>query len=850
MAITTATVTIPDLHDYVGADFDVRRTKVFVTTNVDGESIFDTDTGELWQGGGSVALSGSTATITVPTPGDSNPASWQTTIHLDYPDAGTRARKVRSFGPFTITEDANLADLVTEQEVPPEYLTTVTTLLDGYVDDAEAAAAEAAASAAEAELITGLTGEDEAVAALIPLGGATTDALSASFAPVLTPEKFGAVGDGATDDTAAVVACFAAANALKRLTAPYGSNVYAPGATVRLGGVYKLTGLSGPLVAMCNLDGREGTLLAPTSYAGTVLLLGHDTSGALVNGAFQNAPVVSKYGTVASMVAGSVGVQIQNGYGCHIRLNRTTYFETGIWLTGYGTGTAYNTIHFGWVDLCKVDLRIASRTGGWFNQNVVIGGEFAQSPNTFDGGSTSDKRRAGWRHLVMDGSAGAAGTVDGITFVGCSFEGLLSEYQFDISHSADISWVGTTRFETSDLGTAVAVSGDTLTMGSAHNLAVGDMVDFVVTGSRPGGLISGAGNYGRPGYYVTAVPSSTTFKVAETRGGPTVTFTSAGSGVLVVYPARLNFHDGAVRMTMGRFLTWTGPLDIRQDSTCRDIVIPPILGIHGDLMPGRNRIANGNFRTNQRQYASGTFASSGTFAFDRWKSTQNGSSMTFTAGPQGQPVTVGGQFAQTIPQGDLEPGQYTLSWRGYVTFRAYRVGDTPGSFASGPITFDCDGTTDLVVEMSGGSEQCSLVQLERGANATPFEAVPVAVELARCKRYFQRIGSLSGSQVRETFGVGVALTTTSAVFGYTLPVEMRTTPTLAINGAAVSTLRVNDANSLATVSACVLAGSAGSQSTPKALRIAVTTGATLTAGHAVFGDTGDSNACLDLSAEL
>lgn len=80
MAITTADVTIPDISTYTGGTHDPRRTRAYATTKVDGGTIFDTDTGKLWLGGGSVTMSGNSVTYTIPTPGDSNPASWQTSV--------------------------------------------------------------------------------------------------------------------------------------------------------------------------------------------------------------------------------------------------------------------------------------------------------------------------------------------------------------------------------------------------------------------------------------------------------------------------------------------------------------------------------------------------------------------------------------------------------------------------------------------------------------------------------------------------------------------------------------------------------------------------------------------------
>lgn len=154
MALSTATITF-DLSDQLGEEIGGKPSTyalVRVYTNIPGETVIDTMGSKIRVGGGSTRpADDGTGSVTVWTPGTgSNPATWQTYIAVDYIDNGNAKNKTRIFGPFTITEDADLADLVTEQEVPPTYLTTVTTLLDGYVDAAAASATASAGSADDA----------------------------------------------------------------------------------------------------------------------------------------------------------------------------------------------------------------------------------------------------------------------------------------------------------------------------------------------------------------------------------------------------------------------------------------------------------------------------------------------------------------------------------------------------------------------------------------------------------------------------------------------------------------------------------------------------------------------------
>lgn len=149
MPLVNVTTTF-NLSDYIGVDYDPRRTKVYLTTNAENNLVADKSTGELRLGGGTVAVADNGAvTATHWAPGaDGNPASWQTTFHIDHEDHATRARKTVSIGPFTITTSGLLTALIQAQAVPAEYLTTVTLALDEKVAEAQGHADDAAASAA------------------------------------------------------------------------------------------------------------------------------------------------------------------------------------------------------------------------------------------------------------------------------------------------------------------------------------------------------------------------------------------------------------------------------------------------------------------------------------------------------------------------------------------------------------------------------------------------------------------------------------------------------------------------------------------------------------------------------
>lgn len=179
MPLASATITF-DLSDMLGVDFDIRRTKVWVDTNIPDDTVIDTDGNKIRLGSGNVTLNtDGTGSLSTWTPGvGANPATWQITVHVDYPDRNKPGgRGVRSFGPFTITASADLADLVQQQTIPPEYAGELVAQMEGIRD--------------ETIQISGISTSDSAVEALIntAAGPLTQAALSATIATQALPRS-------------------------------------------------------------------------------------------------------------------------------------------------------------------------------------------------------------------------------------------------------------------------------------------------------------------------------------------------------------------------------------------------------------------------------------------------------------------------------------------------------------------------------------------------------------------------------------------------------------------------------------------------------------------------------------
>lgn len=366
---------------------------------------------------------------------------------------------------------------------------------------------------------------------------------------VLRPEDapYNAVGDGVADDTAAVLACFAAANTKARVGVA--ATIAHPGATVLLNGRYNLASLAAPVPVRCNVISAGSEFTIPAAYAGTAVLVGHSTSGSILQDAQISLPDVVK-ATGTSPVAGSVGVLVQNLYNSELVCGRTGYFETGVHFTGLGNGTVYNRIHLGLVFYCKVSVKLKPLAGGWVNQNTFVGGGVQQSAGFFGG-----TRLTGYRHLEIDGNN--INAVDGNTFLGVSFEGDVSEHCFWVRHAFNNQWDGC-RFEAGTAFTPVAVSGATLT-ATAHGLVVGDMIIPTYTTTLPGGMAAVTP------YYVVSVPTANTFTISRDKGGTAVTFSSAGSGVIYARPHRIYYdtsYAGVSGNTISHPVNPLGWLDI------------------------------------------------------------------------------------------------------------------------------------------------------------------------------------------------------------------------------------------------------------------------------------------------
>jgi len=247
----------------------------------------------------------------------------------------------------------------------------------------------------------------------------------------------------------------------------------------------------------------------------------------------------------------------------------------------------------------------------------------------------------------------------------------------------------------------------------------------------------------------------------------------------------------------------------------------------------RNRIINGDMRIDQRNGgASQTFTAAAALAYsvDRFYGYCTGANVTgqrvagtapnefayrFTGAASVTAIGFGTRLEATNTT-DLAGSTATLSVQlansllTTVTWTAFyaTTADAFGTLASPTRTQIATGTFTVTSTLTAYNAQISIpsaattgieivftvgaqtsgtwtidnVQLEAGSTATDFERRPIGTELALCQRYFTSfVGPVAFSQ----YGIAEAITTNKVRWPMQMPVQMRSTPTLSVNGSGL-----------------------------------------------------------------
>lgn len=162
------------------------------------------------------------------------------------------------------------------------------------------------------------------------------------------------------------------------------------------------------------------------------------------------------------------------------------------------------------------------------------------------------------------------------------------------------------------------------------------------------------------------------------------------------------------------------------------------LTVNGNAVPSagslssRNKIINGNFGINQRGVTGSVSLSAGDYGHDRWKAGASGCDYTFATSGNVTTITISaGSLVQVVEGLNLQSGVHVLSWGGTIQMTI-----DGGSAGNSGMTATLTGGTNATIETSG-TGTLSLVQLEEGDVATPFEHRFIGHELSLCQRYCQ-----------------------------------------------------------------------------------------------------------------
>jgi hypothetical protein len=180
------------------------------------------------------------------------------------------------------------------------------------------------------------------------------------------------------------------------------------------------------------------------------------------------------------------------------------------------------------------------------------------------------------------------------------------------------------------------------------------------------------------------------------------------------------------------------------------------------------------------------------------------------------------------------PSNLTLT-TSYQEFRIENVSIDTASAKNVAVFIWCDNGDATVGDLA----YMSNVRVVPGAVATPIKRLPHSQELARCERYFQRVGFAT---VKRWYG-GRTENTTAAAFAFAPTTTFRTAPTVAKIGAG--TVNINDGSVSETYSSF-----GTNYSTANHVSIQINTGATLTSLRLIFVGVSAADTGLHFDAEM
>jgi hypothetical protein len=271
--------------------------------------------------------------------------------------------------------------------------------------------------------------------------GAVTRTVDSKLKDVVSVKDFGAVGDGVTDDTAAIQAAadYCQSSGAFLTGVP---GIYKTSATITL----NCSGNLGMMQIRC-----PGATVSPAVRIGTA-------TGTAIFFLDLIAPKVynsSKTGAGWTGFETSIGVDCGNLYDSKIEIPYVYGFGYNIYVGGYNIGNSYNEYKIGRSQEGKVGLRVAPRSAtGWANENNFYGGKLAKSS------SEGTSPIVGGYALQVGADPGQAWSCNNNVFYKPAVEDIsLDEYQIYFNNTA-YNTVINARFEVTGGTGKVKLSAD------------------------------------------------------------------------------------------------------------------------------------------------------------------------------------------------------------------------------------------------------------------------------------------------------------------------------------------------------------------------------------------------------
>lgn len=300
---------------------------------------------------------------------------------------------------------------------------------------------------------------------------------------ITSVKDFGAVGDGVTDDTAAIQAALDYCNT-------WNLNDQKP-FLMGAPGTYKI---SSTLTISCDCDLSSMKIVANASSVSPVVRVGGTVAGEITWRKNVTLPQVENNSRTAGQWGVGVGVQLTNCNTCIITVPQIRFFETGLSCGGLSQGFAYNTVFLQYIVENKINVDVSTNNGGgWANQNVFIGGRLAHTPSLFSGVTN-----AGSRDIVLGNSNAQA---NNNLFLNTSIEGTtFPEYSIEFRQKTAYNQFQNCRYE----GTAAkqVLFNTDFASGNNSNLIFGgydaSSINYTFTGTGSNSYnsaINGRGNF-------------------------------------------------------------------------------------------------------------------------------------------------------------------------------------------------------------------------------------------------------------------------------------------------------------------------------------------------------------------